>query len=213
MLAAVAVGVAQGRDSTLRLARAADADDTSRPTRPTGLRLAGATPTSVTLTWRRSSDNKGVAGYDVYLAGRTTFRTTQTTYTITALACRTTYRVGVAAYDAAGNTSRTAWISVSTAACAPPPPPSPPSPHAAAAASSSIGQSHPVTGRRCVDLGSGRLDREGHEREPSIDPLPRRWRGQVDGVLRAPSVQRRSRRQARHHCPRQRHSRPRGASA
>ena len=49
MLAAGAAGVAQGRDSKLQLASAADTDDTSRPTRPTRLRLAGATPTSVTL--------------------------------------------------------------------------------------------------------------------------------------------------------------------
>ena len=207
VIAGVAVGVAQGRDSKLRLARAADTDDTSRPSRPTRLRLADATPTSVTLNWRRSYDNVGVVGYEVYLAGGPTFLTPQTTYTISSLACRTTYRVGVAAYDAAGQRSRATWISVSTRSCPPPPPPAPPPPpppprhrlRRHRRRHSSVGQSHPVTGRRCVDLGSGRLDGERHEREPSFDPLPGRWRGQVDGVLRAPSVQRRSRRQARHH--------------
>jgi chitodextrinase len=47
-------------------------------------------------------------------------RTTGTTYTIESLACSTTYRVGVVAHDASGNESRSAWISVATAACAPP---------------------------------------------------------------------------------------------
>ena len=128
VIAGVAVGVAQGRDSKLQLARAADTDDTSRPSRPTRLRLADATPTSVTLNWRRSYDNVGVVGYEVYLAGGPTFLTPQTTYTISSLACSTTYRVGVAAYDAAGQRSRATWISVSTRSCPPPPPPAPPPP-------------------------------------------------------------------------------------
>jgi chitodextrinase len=108
-------------------AGAAHVRDNSPPTMPKRLALAKATSTSVTLSWTRPKDNFGVGGYMVYLAGRATMRTTATTYTIGSLACSTTYRVGVAAYDAAGNQSRTAWISVSTAACAPaPPPPSPP---------------------------------------------------------------------------------------
>ena len=93
MLTAGAVGVALGGNSTLQIARAAAADDTSPPRRPRYLRLAGATLTSVTLAWRRSYDNVGVAGYNVN-AGGPTFRTTQTTYTITSLACATTYGVG-----------------------------------------------------------------------------------------------------------------------
>jgi hypothetical protein len=50
--------------------------DTSRPTRPRSFALMEATPTSVALSWTRSYDNVGVAGYDVYLAGRPTMRTT-----------------------------------------------------------------------------------------------------------------------------------------
>ena len=96
--AATAADFAQGRNSSLNLTGAATAADTSRPTRPR-IRLAAASSTSVTLAWTRSSDNVGVAGYEVYLAGRPTIRTTQTTYAITALVCKTTYRVGVAAYD------------------------------------------------------------------------------------------------------------------
>ncbi len=107
MLTAGAVGVALGGHSTLPMASAAAADDTTPPRRPRYVRLAGATSTSVTLAWRRSYDNVGVTGYNVY-AGGPTFRTTQTTYTITSLACATTYRVTVTAYDAADNESRAA---------------------------------------------------------------------------------------------------------
>ena len=95
---------------------------------PRRLRLVGATSTTLMLSWSPSRDNVGVKGYDVYVAGRQTLQTTQTTYRITSLACRTTYRVEVAAYDAAGNRSGRARVSVSTGACTPPPPPQPPSP-------------------------------------------------------------------------------------
>jgi chitodextrinase len=103
--------------------KTAQLDDTTPPTRPKRLALMNAMPTSVTVSWRRSYDNVGVAGYKVYLFGRPTMRTTGTTYTIESLACGTTYRVGVVAHDATGNDSRSAWISVSTASCAPPQPP------------------------------------------------------------------------------------------
>jgi chitodextrinase len=115
-------------DLLFGVARAAELTDTSAPSRPKRVALTNATQTSVTVSWRGSYDKVGVAGYEVYLFGRPTMRTTGTTYTIESLACGTTYRVGVAAYDASGNESRSSWISVSTAACAPPPPPPPLSP-------------------------------------------------------------------------------------
>ena len=85
-----AAGVALGGHSTLPMASAAAADDTTPPRRPRYVRLAGATSTSVTLAWRRPYDDVGVTGYNVN-AGGPTFRTTETTYTITSLACATTY--------------------------------------------------------------------------------------------------------------------------
>ena len=104
--------------------------DESAPSSPRRFALTKATQTSVTLSWRRSDDNAGVAGYEIYLGGRPATQTKETTHTIESLACGTTYRVGVAAYDATGNRSRVAWISVSTSACAPPPPSPPPPPPA-----------------------------------------------------------------------------------
>jgi chitodextrinase len=128
---ASAAGAAQLRDaspmrdlaSQARLARAdRKPHDISPPTMPKRLRLATATPTSVTLSWSRSNDNVEVAGYEVFV-GQLTIRTRETTHTTGSLECSTTYRAGVTAFDAVGNRSRTAWISVATAACAPPQPP------------------------------------------------------------------------------------------
>ena len=42
--------------------------DTTPPTQPTNLRATAATTTSVTLAWNASTDNVGVAGYDIYRA-------------------------------------------------------------------------------------------------------------------------------------------------
>ena len=165
--------------------------DTSALSKPRRLTLVNATPTSVTVSWRSSDNDLRVAGYEVYLAGRPTMQTTETSYTIThfpvtrptGLAWLPTTPSATVAYRVDLGRDR-GLRAASSAAPPPPPPPPPPS------ASSALSQSHPVTGRRCVDLGSGRLDRNRHEREPSFDPLPGRWCGQVDGVLRAPPVQR-----------------------
>ena len=93
--------------------------DKSPPTMPRRLAVANATPTRLTLSWRRSSDNVKVAGYEVYRTRRKKSRTTRTTHTMRSFRCGTTYRIGVAAFDRAGNRSRKAWINASTAACAP----------------------------------------------------------------------------------------------
>ena len=102
--------------------------DTSAPGMPRQLRLVTATATSLTVSWRSSRDNIAVAGYEVVRRRSPTTRTTGTTHTVGSLTCNTTYRVGIAAYDAAGNQSRAAWITASTAACGPSPPPPPPPP-------------------------------------------------------------------------------------
>jgi chitodextrinase len=98
--------------------------DTTPPTQPTNLRLVSATTTSVTLAWNASTDNVGVAGYDIYRATTKIGSATTTNYTINGLSCGTTYSVGVSALDAAGNTSTRATTSIATSACTPPPPPS-----------------------------------------------------------------------------------------
>ncbi|GAA4990909.1 chitodextrinase [Nonomuraea thailandensis] len=106
--------------------------DTSPPTAPAGLAASATTSTGTTLTWTASTDDTGVAGYEILRAAGATGGTfTQagtsatTSYTDTGLTPSTTYRYQVRARDAAGNTSPvsgTAQITTqpgtSTGACA-----------------------------------------------------------------------------------------------
>ncbi len=43
--------------------------DTKPPSTPTGLVASNITQTSLTLSWKASTDNVGVVGYDVFLNG------------------------------------------------------------------------------------------------------------------------------------------------
>ena len=89
------------------------------PTAPTGLTKTAATVSSVSLSWTASTDNVGVAGYSLTRNGVAAGTTATRTTTFTGLACGTTYTLGVAAYDAAGNTSSRTTLSGATSACAP----------------------------------------------------------------------------------------------
>ena len=93
--------------------------DTTAPTAPTGLTKTAATVSSVSLSWTASTDNVGVAGYSLTRNGVAAGTTATRTTTFTGLACGTTYTLGVAAYDAAGNTSSRTTLSAATSACAP----------------------------------------------------------------------------------------------
>ncbi|UJF32228.1 glycosyl hydrolase [Paenibacillus hexagrammi] len=93
---------------------AASGADTQAPTVPTNL---GATNTSssVTLSWTASTDNVGVAGYDILRAGIPIATTTSTSFTDSGLSNNTNYIYSVKAFDAAGNRSAaTADIYVTT---------------------------------------------------------------------------------------------------
>ena len=103
--------------------------DTQAPSTPTGLETSNVSQTSLSLAWLPSSDNVGVAGYDVYRNGAKVGSSSSTSYPQSGLTCGTPYTLAVAAYDSAGNRSPQGQISVSTSACSPtPPPPPPPSP-------------------------------------------------------------------------------------
>ncbi|MBM7569234.1 fibronectin type III domain-containing protein [Paenibacillus sacheonensis] len=81
--------------------------DTTSPTAPSGLASPSKTDTSVNLTWTASTDNVGVAGYDVF-RGTTKVNAaliTSTSYTVTGLSASTAYSFTVKAKDAAGNES------------------------------------------------------------------------------------------------------------
>lgn len=79
--------------------------DTQAPTAPSNLVANNPTSTTVALSWTASTDNIGVAGYDVYANG--IFKTTVlgTSTTVQGLASSTTYNFYIIAKDAAGNSS------------------------------------------------------------------------------------------------------------
>ena len=110
--------------------------DTTPPSTPTGLTTSAVTQTSATLSWTGSTDNVGVTGYRLSQGGTQVDTSATTSYGYTGLTCGTTYTLGVAAVDAAGNVSGTATKSLTTAACTDTTPPSTPT----GLATSSIGQ-------------------------------------------------------------------------
>ena len=94
--------------------------DAQAPSVPTGL-AATSTASGVTLSWSPSTDNVAVAGYGLYRAGSSVATTTATTASLSGLSCGTAYSLAVDSFDAAGNRSPKAALSVTTAGCSPPP--------------------------------------------------------------------------------------------
>jgi chitodextrinase len=111
------------------------APDTTPPSAPTGLAVSGVGPTSMTLSWNASSDNVGVTGYQLYLGGSEIGTSLTTSYLFTGLTCGTSYTLGVAAVDGAGNVSGIATIGQQTASCSDTSPPSAPGTLSASAVS------------------------------------------------------------------------------
>ena len=91
--------------------------DTTAPTTPTLLTIGSANTTSVSLSWQPSTDNNGVAFYEVLEGYRSGWRGRNTSYrvvqtgitttstTITGLVPLTSHKYVVRAVDAAGNKS------------------------------------------------------------------------------------------------------------
>ena len=101
--------------------------DSTPPSAPAAL-TGVAGNARVSLGWKRSHDNVGVAGYRVYRDGKRIASTTQNSYVVKDLRNGTTYSFYVKAYDAAGNFSgRSSAISATPQAPTSPPgaPPSP----------------------------------------------------------------------------------------
>ncbi len=92
--------------------------DTTPPSTPTNLSLAGSTANSISLTWTASTDNVGVTGYDLYKNGAASGTTASSSATFGGLTCGTSYTLAVNAFDAAGNKSAQASGSFNTGACA-----------------------------------------------------------------------------------------------
>jgi hypothetical protein len=85
------------------------------PQQPTGLAASGQTRTSIELSWTPGGST--VTGYDLYLNGDKVGSTSGPPATFTGLDCGTTYTLGVASHDSAGDESARSEISAQTAAC------------------------------------------------------------------------------------------------
>jgi chitodextrinase len=79
--------------------------DTTAPSIPAGLSATAVTGTQATIAWNASTDNVGVAGYQIYRDGVLLRTTPATTYTDSGLTPRTSYSYTVAAYDFANDVS------------------------------------------------------------------------------------------------------------
>ncbi|WUI01515.1 glycosyl hydrolase family 18 protein [Spirillospora sp. NBC_00431] len=81
------------------------ADDTQAPSVPSGLRSTGKDSASVTLSWSASSDNSGVANYDVLVDGKVATTAIGTTAKVAGLSPSTEYSFTVRARDMYDNVS------------------------------------------------------------------------------------------------------------
>lgn len=89
--------------------------DATPPTVPQALQGAAPGDTRIDLQWSPSTDNIGLAGYDVVRNGTLVASVEQTTFVDTTVAPGTTYSYHVRARDLAGNTSaESAPVSVTT---------------------------------------------------------------------------------------------------
>jgi|GEM_PF-4232176 Uncharacterized protein contain chitin-binding domain type 3 len=81
------------------------AADTEAPSVPSNLHVSDVTSQSVVISWTASTDNVGVAGYDVYAGDFKLTTVAGTSYTASGLTPDTVYSFRVAARDARGNES------------------------------------------------------------------------------------------------------------
>jgi hypothetical protein len=79
--------------------------DTEAPSDPTNLAASNPTDNTIDLNWTASTDNIGVASYDIYVDGSNSFNTSNTSFTVTGLTANTNYCFTVKAKDSAGNES------------------------------------------------------------------------------------------------------------
>ncbi len=79
--------------------------DTSPPSVPTGLTVSAASSSQIDLSWTASTDDVGVAGYEIYRDGEYLKSVTTTSVSDTGLNPSTEYCYAVSAYDSAGKES------------------------------------------------------------------------------------------------------------
>jgi chitodextrinase len=115
-----AAGNTSGRTTVIASTRSCNSQpllDDQPPMTPTGLNVSGTTTTAISLGWKASPDNVGVAGYDLFRNNTRVGSSAGTSYSFTGLTCGTSYTLGVDEYDAAGNVSGLASITAATSSC------------------------------------------------------------------------------------------------
>ena len=146
--------------------------DTTAPSAPGTPTLVGDTSSSVTVQWTASTDNVGVAGYDVYHDGQLCDSVSGSTLTGTCanLSPKTTYGFYINARDAAGNVSQpSGTLSVTTPASTDTTPPTVPTAvHETSVTNTSIGLAWTastdnvgVAGYRVYDVVGGKSTQVG----------------------------------------------------
>ncbi len=81
------------------------APDAEPPSVPAGLVATPVSGSAIVLAWQPSTDNRSVAGYDIYRGNELSARSLATNYLDTGLAVLTSYTYKIRAYDAEGNVS------------------------------------------------------------------------------------------------------------
>jgi xyloglucan-specific exo-beta-1,4-glucanase len=79
--------------------------DVVAPSVPSGVRVVSVGLESVSVAWDASSDDRGVAGYRVWVDGVVVGSTDVLEFSVSSLSPGTVYSVVVTAFDAAGNES------------------------------------------------------------------------------------------------------------
>ncbi len=100
-------------------ARVTNIPDDEPPTAPSNLTAGTVTQTTIAVSWTASTDNVGVAGYNVYVNGTLNQTVSGLSANITGLTASTNYSIYVTAYDYKDNESPASnTIQVSTSAAA-----------------------------------------------------------------------------------------------
>jgi chitodextrinase len=108
------------------VASTAACPDREAPSTPGNLVQSESSEASVRVSWSASTDGVGVVGYGIYLGGLLVATTAELSYAFPGLDCGSSYTIGVAASDAAGNQSAQASLIIATKACSRRGAPSPP---------------------------------------------------------------------------------------
>ena len=115
MIAVDAAGNLSTPSSALPVAWSSSGADVDAPSAPVA-KVLSVTSSTINLSWSAASDNVGVTGYRVYRGNTLVATTTQARFLDRGLNAKTRYTYRVVAVDAAGNTTASEAVAVTTKA-------------------------------------------------------------------------------------------------